>query len=38
MQAGADVKTELLYMDVVRHIEKIGDGAFDLARALREMK
>jgi phosphate:Na+ symporter len=38
MQAGADVKAELLYMDVVRHIEKIGDRAFDLARALREMK
>ena len=38
IQAGADVKTELLYMDVVRHIEKIGDGAFDVARALREMK
>ncbi|TFG82232.1 MAG: Na/Pi cotransporter family protein [Spirochaetales bacterium] len=38
MQAGANVKTELLYMDVVRHIEKIGDHAFDVTRGLREMK
>lgn len=38
MKSGADVKSELLFMDVVRHIEKIGDGAYSVARALREMR
>lgn len=38
LQAGADVKSELLYIDVVRHIEKIGDRAYGLSRALKEMK
>ncbi len=38
METGADVKAELLFMDVVRHIEKIGDSAFALAQGLREMK
>ncbi|MDR2897181.1 MAG: Na/Pi cotransporter family protein [Spirochaetaceae bacterium] len=34
LEAGADVKTELLYLDIVRHIEKMGDHAFDIAEAL----
>lgn len=38
LQAGADVKSELLYIDVVRHIEKIGDRAYGLSRSLKEMK
>lgn len=38
LQAGADVKAELLYIDVVRHIEKIGDRAYGLSRSLKEMK
>ncbi len=36
LEAGEDVKTELLYIDVVRHIEKIGDHAFNIAEALSE--
>lgn len=38
IKAGADVKTELLFIDMVRHIEKIGDFAYSLAEALREMR
>ncbi len=38
LKAGADVKTELIFIDMVRHIEKIGDYAYSIAEALREMK
>jgi phosphate:Na+ symporter len=38
LNAGAEVKAELLFIDMVRHIEKIGDFAFDVARALRAMR
>ncbi len=34
LEKGADVKAELLYIDVVRQIEKIGDRAFGIAEAL----
>jgi phosphate:Na+ symporter len=32
---GADVKAELLYIDLIRHVEKIGDCAYALAGELR---
>ncbi|GAB1456459.1 MAG: Na/Pi cotransporter family protein [Spirochaetia bacterium] len=38
LQKGADVKSELLFMDTVRHIEKIGDHAYGVAHALRALK
>ena len=38
LKAGADVKTELLFIDMIRHIEKIGDYAYSIAQALREMR
>jgi len=38
LKAGADVKLELMYIDIVRHIEKIGDHAYGVAHALREMR
>jgi len=38
LKAGADVKMELMYIDIVRHIEKIGDHAYGVAHALREMR
>ena len=38
LKAGADVKAELMYIDIVRHIEKIGDHAYGIAHALREMR
>lgn len=38
MQQGANVKAELIFIDVIRHIEKIGDHAFGIARGLREVK
>ncbi|MBR5965616.1 MAG: Na/Pi cotransporter family protein [Treponema sp.] len=34
LENGADVKAELLYIDIVRQIEKIGDRAFGIAEAL----
>ncbi len=34
LESGADVKSELLYIDLVRHIEKIGDCAFSISEAL----
>ncbi len=38
LQTGANVKAELLYMDIVRHIEKVGDHAYGVAHALRELR
>jgi phosphate:Na+ symporter len=38
LESGADVKTELLYIDLVRNIEKIGDRAFSISEALSEVK
>ena len=38
LKAGADVKAELIFIDMVRHVEKIGDYAYSIAEALREMK
>jgi len=34
IEAGKDVKTELLFMDLVRHIEKLGDYCFSISEAL----
>jgi phosphate:Na+ symporter len=36
LEKGADVKTELLYIDLVRNIEKIGDRAYSISEALSE--
>jgi phosphate:Na+ symporter len=38
LKAGADVRAELMFIDVVRHIEKIGDFAYAVSEALREMR
>lgn len=38
IQTGADVKYELLMLDMIRHIEKIGDHAFNVAQNLRELQ
>lgn len=35
---GSDVKAELLYIDIVRHIEKIGDHLLNIAQALRQIR
>jgi len=37
LKAGADVKAELVFIDIVRHIEKIADFAYSASEALREM-
>lgn len=34
LENGADVKSELLYIDLARHLEKIGDRAFSISEAL----
>lgn len=38
LKAGADVKTELLFIDMIRHVEKIGDYGYSIAQALRDMR
>jgi len=35
LKGGADVKAELLYIDLIRHVEKMGDCAFGIAEELR---
>jgi phosphate:Na+ symporter len=35
IQAGSDVKTELLFIDLVRRIEKLGDYCFEIAEPYR---
>ena len=37
LEKGAAVKTELLYIDRVRNIEKIGDFAFSISKALSQL-
>jgi len=34
LEEGANVKAELLYIDIVRNIEKLGDHAFSISEAL----
>ena len=34
LERGAAVRTGLLYIDIIRHIERIGDFAFDISKAL----
>ena len=38
LQKGSDVKAELLYIDVVRHIEQVGDHSLNVAQALRQIR
>ncbi|HWR12543.1 MAG TPA: Na/Pi cotransporter family protein [Rectinemataceae bacterium] len=35
LDAGADVKAELLYIDLIRHVEKMGDCAYAISEELR---
>jgi phosphate:Na+ symporter len=37
LQDGAEVKGEILYIDMVEHIEKIGDYLLDVAECLRQL-
>lgn len=38
LEEGANVKAELLYIDIVRTIEKIGDHAFSIAKSLSQTR
>ena len=37
IQKGSNVKSELLYMDLVKNLENIGDNSLNIAQALRMM-
>ena len=38
LQEGAKVKSEILLIDIVRHVEHIGDACLNIAQALRQMR
>ncbi|NLM01134.1 MAG: Na/Pi cotransporter family protein [Treponema sp.] len=38
LECGADVRSELIYIDIIRYIEKIGDRAFEISEALVQTK
>ena len=38
LSSGSEVKSELLYIEIVRQIEQIGDHALNVAQALRQMR
>ena len=38
LQNGADVKGELLYIDIVRHVEQIGDHCLNVAQSLARLR
>lgn len=38
LEKGANVRAELLYIDIVRTIEKIGDHAFSISEALAQTR
>lgn len=38
LEGGADVKTELLFIDIVRNIEKIGDAAYSITQMFESTK
>ncbi|NCD33920.1 MAG: Na/Pi cotransporter family protein [Spartobacteria bacterium] len=37
LEKGADVRSELFFLDVVRHLEHIGDYSLNIAQAIREL-
>jgi phosphate:Na+ symporter len=38
LQKGYDVKAQLLFIDIIRHFERIGDYALNISQALRQLK
>ena len=38
LRAGADVRSELLFIEVIRQHEQVGDHALNIAQALREIR
>lgn len=38
MEKGADVNAELIYLDIIKHLEHIGDFSLNIAHALNEIK
>jgi phosphate:Na+ symporter len=37
LQSGGDVKAELLYIDIVRHVEQIGDHCLNITESLNRL-
>jgi phosphate:Na+ symporter len=37
LQKGSNVKGELIYIDIVRHVERIGDHCLNIAESLRQI-
>jgi phosphate:Na+ symporter len=37
LQSGSDVKAELLYIDIVRHVEQIGDHCLNITESLNRL-
>jgi phosphate:Na+ symporter len=37
LQAGGDVKSELLYLELLKHLEHIGDNSLNISQALRQI-
>jgi len=37
LQAGSDVRSELLYIDLLKNFEHIGDNALNISQALNNM-
>jgi len=38
LQKGGDVKSELLYLDILKHFEHIGDNSLNISQALRKIR
>ena len=38
LSKGSDVKSELMFIEIVRKIEQIGDHALNIAQALRQIR
>lgn len=38
LQSGSDVRTELLYLDIVRHVEQIGDHCLNITESLEQIR
>jgi Na+/phosphate symporter len=38
MRTGSAVKTEMFYLDVLRHVEHIGDYSLEISEALTQMR
>ena len=38
LQDGSDVKAELMFLDILKHFEHIGDNSLNIAKAMRNIR